>query len=220
VGRNYSEHAEESGFAKPDHPVIFTKFVSSIAGPFTDVDLVPGSVDWEVELVVVLGSGGRNIAENEAWDHVAGLSVGQDISERELQHSGPAPQFSLAKSHAGFSPIGPHLVTLDEIDDVDDIGLGCAINGETVQSGSTKDLIFPVPDLIARISRTVELLPGDVIFTGTPAGVGAGRKPPKFLEVGDVLTSWIEGVGEIEQRFVAVDSISVSASAESQVAAV
>lgn len=203
VGLNYADHAEESGFEKPAHPVIFTKFASSLAGPYTDVQLPPGSVDWEVELVVTLGRGGRNIAEDTAWDYVAGVSVGQDLSERESQHRGPAPQFSLAKSHAGFSPFGPQLVTLDEIRDPDDFRLGCSINGETVQSGSTKDLIFPVPELIAQLSRIVELFPGDVIFTGTPAGVGAGRKPPRFLQPGDVLTSWVSGVGEIEQHLTA-----------------
>jgi len=203
VGLNYSEHAAESGFERPANPVIFTKFQSSLAGPFGEVALPPGSVDWEVELVVVLARGGRRIAEAAAWDRVAGLCVGQDLSERELQHSGPAPQFSLAKSHAGFSPIGPELVTLDAIADPNNLELGCAINGETVQSGQTKDLIFPVPDLIARLSTTVELYPGDVIFTGTPAGVGAGRTPPRFLQDRDVLTSWVTGLGQIEQRLVA-----------------
>lgn len=200
VGLNYAEHAEESGFEKPVHAVIFTKFASSLDGPFKQVSLPHGSVDWEVELVVAVGRGGRNIAVETAWEHVAGVSVGQDLSERELQHSGPAPQFSLAKSYAGFSPFGPQLVTLDEISDPDDLRLGCSINGETVQDGTTKDLIFPIPELIAQLSCVVELFPGDVIFTGTPSGVGAGRKPPRFLQPGDVLTSWISGIGEIEQH--------------------
>lgn len=203
AGLNYSQHAKESGFAEPSDPVVFAKFSSSLAGPFTEVVLPDGSVDWEVELVVVLASGGRNIPEHEAWGHVAGLTVGQDLSERRRQHSGPAPQFSLAKSHAGFSPIGPAIVTLDEIDDPDDLALGCAINGETVQEARTSDLIFPVPDLIARLSQVVELMPGDLIFTGTPSGVGAGRTPKRFLEHGDVLSSWVTGVGAIEQRLVA-----------------
>ncbi|MDQ0790797.1 fumarylacetoacetate hydrolase family protein [Streptomyces sp. B3I8] len=202
VGLNYSAHADESGFDKPPHPVIFTKFTSSISGPYGDVALPAGSVDWEVELVAVLGRGGRNIEESRAWDHVAGVSVGQDLSEREFQHSGPAPQFSLAKSHAGFSPIGPSLVTVDELDDPDDLEIGCAIDGETVQLGRTRELIFPVPELIARLSRIVELYPGDVIFTGTPSGVGAGRKPPRYLQDGNILTSWVGGVGSIEQRLL------------------
>ncbi|MDV6264590.1 fumarylacetoacetate hydrolase family protein [Rhodococcoides yunnanense] len=205
VGLNYGEHASESGFDRPDNPVIFTKFVSSITGPETTVELPAGSVDWEVELVVVLGRGGRNIDSAEAWDHVAGVTVGQDLSERVRQHSGPAPQFNLGKSHAGFSPTGPTLVTVDELDDRDDLVLGAEINGETVQAGRTSQLIFPVPVLIESLSRTVELYPGDIIFTGTPAGVGAGRTPPRYLTAGDVLRSFVTGVGELEQTFV--DSI-------------
>ena len=211
VGLNYSEHASESGFDKPADPVVFTKFVSSLVGPFADVTLPAGSVDWEVELVVVIGRGGRDIDEANAWDHVAGLTIGQDLSERERQHTGPAPQFSLSKSHAGFSPIGPSVVTLDEIDDPGALALGCAIDSEIVQSGSTRDLIFPVPDLISRLSAVVELFPGDLIFTGTPAGVGAGRTPPRFLRPGERLRSWIEGIGEIEQLLVAGDGAASAA---------
>ncbi|WP_280401412.1 fumarylacetoacetate hydrolase family protein [Nocardia carnea] len=203
VGLNYDEHANESGFERPDHPVIFTKFVSSITGPVTTVELPEGSVDWEVEVVVVLGRGGRHISADQAWDHVAGVTVGQDLSERVRQHSGPAPQFSLAKSHAGFSPVGPALVTVDELDDRDDLELGADINGETVQAGRTSQLIFPVPVLIESLSRIVELYPGDLIFTGTPAGVGAGRTPPRYLAAGDRLRSFVTGVGELSQRFVA-----------------
>lgn len=201
VGLNYDAHAAESGFTRPEHPVIFTKFVSSITGPEETVELPEGSVDWEVELVIVMGRGGRHIPTGHAWDYVAGVSVGQDLSERQLQHAGPAPQFSLAKSHAGFSPIGPELVTVDELPDRDDLKLGAEINGETVQYGRTSQLIFPVPVLIADLSATVELYPGDVIFTGTPAGVGAGRTPPRFLAPGDELRSYITGVGEFTQRF-------------------
>jgi 2-keto-4-pentenoate hydratase/2-oxohepta-3-ene-1,7-dioic acid hydratase in catechol pathway len=202
VGLNYAEHADESGFDKPAQPVIFTKFVSSITGPVTSVALPEGHVDWEVELVVVLKAGGRSISAQDAWSHVAGVTVGQDLSERRLQHSGPAPQFSLAKSHDGFSPIGPAVVTADELGDIDDLALGAAINGEQVQAGRTSQLVFGVPSLIEHLSAVVELYPGDVIFTGTPSGVGAGRKPPRFLAVGDVLTSWIDGVGELRQTFV------------------
>ncbi|WP_036454217.1 fumarylacetoacetate hydrolase family protein [Mycolicibacterium smegmatis] len=204
VGLNYSEHAEESGFSRPEQPVIFTKFVSSISGPVTTVALPEGSVDWEVELVVVVGRGGRHIPTERAWDHVAGVAVGQDLSERQRQHSGPAPQFSLAKSHQGFSPIGPALVTIDEVPNRDDLEIGATINGEVVQAGRTGQLIFPVPVLLAKLSETVELYPGDVVFTGTPSGVGAGRTPPRFLNPGDVLCSYIRGVGELKQTFVAV----------------
>jgi 2-keto-4-pentenoate hydratase/2-oxohepta-3-ene-1,7-dioic acid hydratase in catechol pathway len=203
VGLNYQEHADESGFARPDEPVIFTKFASSISGPNTTVVLPEGAVDWEVELVVVIGRGGRHIAADDAWSRVAGVSVGQDLSERRKQHSGPAPQFSLAKSHAGFSPIGPALVTVDELPNVDDLEISAEIDGEVVQHGRTSQLIFPVSELIARLPAVVELYPGDVVFTGTPPGVGAGRKPPRFLRPGNVLRSRIEGVGELTQRFLA-----------------
>jgi 2-keto-4-pentenoate hydratase/2-oxohepta-3-ene-1,7-dioic acid hydratase in catechol pathway len=201
VGLNYDQHAAESGFPRPQQPVIFTKFVSSITGPVSDVSLPDGDVDWEVELVVVLGRGGRNIPAARAWDHVAGLTVGQDISERRRQHSGPAPQFSLAKSHEGFSPIGPVLATPDEFTDPDDLELGATINDQQVQHGRTSDLIFPVPMLIEEISGIVELYPGDVIFTGTPQGIGAGRVPPRFLQSGDVLRSYVTGIGELVQTF-------------------
>lgn len=203
VGLNYQAHADESGFKAPEAPVIFTKFVSSISGPNTTVVLPRGRVDWEVELVVAIGRGGRNIPVDTALDHVAGVTIGQDISERERQHSGPAPQFSLAKSHAGFSPVGPELVTLDEVGDLADLGIGARINDETVQHGNTSQLIFSVPELIAHLSDVVELYPGDLIFTGTPAGVGAGRVPPRYLAPGEILTSWIEGLGEMQQTFVA-----------------
>ncbi|WP_197381201.1 fumarylacetoacetate hydrolase family protein [Mycolicibacterium mengxianglii] len=208
VGLNYSEHAVESGFSRPEQPVIFTKFASSITGPVTTVPLPEGSVDWEVELVVVIGRGGRDIPAERAWRHVAGVTVGQDLSERQRQHSGPAPQFSLAKSHRGFSPMGPALVTVDELADPEDLEIGATINGEVVQEGRTSQLIFPVPVLLANLSQTVELYPGDVVFTGTPAGVGAGRTPPRFLGPGDVLRSYISGIGELEQTFVgAADAV-------------
>jgi 2,4-didehydro-3-deoxy-L-rhamnonate hydrolase len=128
--------------------------------------------------------------------------VGQDLSERVLQQSGPAPQFGLAKSLPGFSPMGPALVTLDEIDQPEDLGLGCAVNGEEMQKGSTADMIFSIPQLVAYLSSVVTLFPGDVIYTGTPPGVGMGRTPPRYLSDGDRLLSWVEGIGELQQHFV------------------
>ena len=205
VGLNYAEHAEESRLARPEEPLIFTKFASSITGPTTTVVLPAGSVDWEVELVVVVGAGGRDIPPEQAWARVAGVTVGQDISERQRQHAGPAPQFSLAKSHAGFAPTGPAVVTVDELDNPDDLRIGADIDGETVQSGRTSQLIFPVAELVSHLSGVVELYPGDLIFTGTPSGVGAGRTPPRFLRPGEVLRSYIEGVGQLVQTFVAGD---------------
>ncbi|MDQ6740736.1 MAG: fumarylacetoacetate hydrolase family protein [Actinomycetota bacterium] len=204
IGLNYSEHAKESGFEQPDTlPPVFTKFLTSITGPDTEVILpAGGNTDWEVELVAIIGREAKNVPAAEAWDHVAGLSVGQDLSERISQLAGPAPQFGLGKSFPGFAPIGPWLVTPDSLADPDDLELGCSIDGEQVQKGRTSELIFSVPALIEGLSRVVTLLPGDVIFTGTPAGVGLGRNPQRFLQPGEQLTSWIEGIGELHQTLV------------------
>ncbi|MGW2771423.1 fumarylacetoacetate hydrolase family protein [Streptomyces olivaceoviridis] len=204
IGLNYREHVDEAGFTAPEGmPPVFTKFASSITGPLTDVVLPEGGhTDWEVELVVVIGRTARRVPEAEAWDHVAGLTVGQDLSERVLQMSGPAPQFGLAKSFPGFSPMGPCLVTPDEFDDPDDLELRCRVNDEEVQHGSTRNLIFPVPALVSKLSQVLELLPGDVVYTGTPSGVGLGRHPQRWLTPGDELVSSIEGIGELRQRFV------------------
>ncbi len=161
------------------------------------MDRSTGRSSW-----AVIGAGGRCIAVGDAWNHVAGLTAGQDISERVLQRTGPAPQFSLAKSHPGFSPMGPWLVTPDELRNPDDVELTCAIDGELVQKGRSRDLIFGVPELIARLSAVLLLLPGDVIYTGTPAGVGMGRTPQRFLRPGEMLTSSITGIGELSQTFV------------------
>ncbi|MFE7422363.1 fumarylacetoacetate hydrolase family protein [Rhodococcus sp. NPDC057529] len=205
IGLNYHEHATESGFDSPTTlPPVFTKYTSSFAGPDTEVILPDGgNVDWEVELVVVIGREAHRVAPSDAWSYVAGLTVGQDISERLSQLRGPAAQFGLGKSFPGFSPQGPWLVTPDEFADPDDLELGCAIDGAEVQKSRTSDLIFPVSELVAALSRTVILYPGDVIFTGTPAGVGIGQKPPRYLQSGERLHSWIEGIGELNQRFVA-----------------
>ncbi|MEV0275899.1 fumarylacetoacetate hydrolase family protein [Streptomyces sp. NPDC050610] len=203
VGLNYRDHAAESGFEAPDGlPPVFTKFATSITGPVTEVALPPGGhTDWEVELVAVIGREARNVAEADAWDYVAGLTAGQDLSERVSQLAGPAPQFSLGKSFPGFAPLGPSLVTVDEFDNPDDLELRCAINGEEVQKGHTRDLIFSVPALVSRLSAVLPLLPGDAIFTGTPAGVGLGRTPQRWLAPGDELVTTIEGIGELRQRF-------------------
>jgi 2-keto-4-pentenoate hydratase/2-oxohepta-3-ene-1,7-dioic acid hydratase in catechol pathway len=202
IGLNYLDHAAESGAPAPEVPVVFTKYVSSFAGPVGEVVLPDGSVDWEVEVVAVIGRTARNVPRERAWAHVAGLTVGQDLSERVLQRRGPSPQFGLAKSHPGFSPMGPALVTLDEIEEPDDLELGCEVNGHPVQRARTVDMIFPIPELVSYLSRIVTLYAGDVIYTGTPPGVGMGRTPPVFLREGDHLHSWITGLGELDQRFV------------------
>lgn len=204
VGLNYRAHAAESGFAAPDRlPPTFTKFASALAGPFVDVVLpAGGNTDWEVELVVVIGQAATKVDEDRAWDCVAGLTVGQDISERVSQLAGPAPQFSLGKSFPNFAPVGPWLVTPDSVPDKDDLAMTCSIDGEVVQDGRTSDLIFSVPSLISKLSASMTLFPGDLIFTGTPAGVGVGRTPPRFLRPGEELHSWIEGIGDMRQVFV------------------
>ncbi|TCN52319.1 2-keto-4-pentenoate hydratase/2-oxohepta-3-ene-1,7-dioic acid hydratase in catechol pathway [Rhodococcus sp. SMB37] len=205
IGLNYHDHAAESGFDSPTSlPPVFTKYVSSFSGPDSEVNIpAGGNVDWEVELVVVIGRDAHRVSASDAWSYVAGLTVGQDISERISQLRGPAAQFGLGKSFPGFSPQGPWLVTPDEFADPDDLELGCAIDGEEVQKSRTSDLIFAVPSVISSLSETVTLYPGDVIFTGTPAGVGVGQKPPRFLQPGEQLTSWIGGIGELHQSFVA-----------------
>jgi 2-keto-4-pentenoate hydratase/2-oxohepta-3-ene-1,7-dioic acid hydratase in catechol pathway len=201
IGLNYRSHAEESGMAVPEVPATFTKFPASLSGPFDEIEIVGGSVDWEVELVAVIGPHADRVAEADAWAHVAGLAVGQDVSDRQLQFAA-GMQFSLGKSRRGYGPIGPWVVTPDEVPDPDDLALGCSVDGETVQDARTSDLIFTVPRLVAELSAVLPLLPGDVIFTGTPAGVGMARKPARALQPGQVLESWIEGIGTIRNRCV------------------
>jgi 2-keto-4-pentenoate hydratase/2-oxohepta-3-ene-1,7-dioic acid hydratase in catechol pathway len=196
IGLNYRSHAEESGMALPAVPATFTKFPASLAGPFDDVELVGTNVDWEVELVAVVGRRADRVAEADGWSHIAGLTVGQDISDRDLQFAAGA-QFSLGKSRRGFGPMGPWLVTPDELANPDDLALGCSVDGETVQDARTSDLIFDIPRLVAELSAVLPLLPGDVIFTGTPAGVGITRQPPRALQPGQVLETWIDGIGTI-----------------------
>lgn len=202
IGLNYRSHAEETGRALPKRPATFTKFPTSLAGPYDAVTLPRGTVDWEVELVAVIGLRAERVNPARAWEHVAGLTVGQDLSERGLQFEA-GQQFSLGKSFARFAPTGPWLVTPDELDHPDDLALGCSLDGETMQSSRTSDLIFSVPQLIAELSSVLVLLPGDLIFTGTPAGVGMARNPPRFLQPNQTLESWIEGIGTIRNRFVA-----------------
>ena len=201
IGLNYRSHAEESGMAIPDVPATFTKFPASLAGPFDDIEIPNDTVDWEVELVAVVGRRADRVAEADGWDHVAGLTVGQDISDRTLQFAAGS-QFSLGKSRRGYGPMGPWVVTPDEVPDRDDLALGCSVDGDVVQDSRTDDLIFSVPQLVAELSRVCPLLPGDVIFTGTPAGVGITSQPVRFLHPGSTLVSWIEGIGEITNRCI------------------
>lgn len=202
IGLNYREHAVETGAPIPDTPLTFTKFASAVNRPFGDIPIDVSTTDWEIELVVVIGTGGRNIAESAAWDAVAGLCVGQDISDRVLQRATQPPQFNLGKSRRGYAPFGPWLVDATTVANRDALALTCTLNGEVVQQSNSSDLIFSIPQLVAYLSNIVELCPGDVIFTGTPSGVGAARTPPRFLTSGDVLVSTIDGVGSITNRCV------------------
>ncbi len=202
IGLNYRAHAAETGRDLPELPATFTKFPASLNGPFGDIALVGDTNDWEVELVAVIGRTADGVAEADGWSHIAGLAVGQDISDRHLQFAAGA-QFSLGKSHTGYGPIGPWVVTLDEIPDPDDLAIRCTLDGEVVQDARTSDLVFGVPRLVAELSGVLPLLPGDVIFTGTPSGVGVARTPQRFLRPGEVIESSIEGVGTIRNRCVA-----------------
>jgi 2-keto-4-pentenoate hydratase/2-oxohepta-3-ene-1,7-dioic acid hydratase in catechol pathway len=205
IGLNYRDHAQEAGLELPTTPMVFTKFPASVSGPYDTIGLPAGSVDFEIELVAVIGRRAHRVAEAAGWSHIAGLTVGQDLSERDLQLQPPVPQqYNLAKSFAGFAPIGPCLVTPDEFADPDTVELGCLLNGEQMQKATTGQLIFSVPALVAYLSSVLPLLPGDLIFTGTPSGIGWARTPQRFLRPGDELVSYVEGVGAMHHRFVPV----------------
>ena len=203
VGGNYRSHMD--GRPLFAHPEIFFMPPSALQNPGDPIRIPRDAIDvhYEGELVVIIGPAASHVSVASAWDHVAGLAVGQDISERILQMASDPPQFSLGKSFPGFGPVGPWLVTLDEFDDPGDLELGCLINGEQMQQGRTRDMIFTVPELIEQLSAIAPLLPGDLIFTGTPSGVGMGRKPPRWLAPGDILSSYVEGIGEMRHRFAA-----------------
>ena len=201
IGLNYKAHAEEGIFSVPEEPTVFTKWPSCIVGPSHAVEL-PVDTDWEIELVVAISRRAYRVGAADAMSYVAGFTVGQDLSDRVLQRKGPAPQWSLGKSRYGFGPTGPWLVTLDEFDNPTDLAIHSSLAGETLQTSRTSMLIFDIPTLIEYISAKCPLLPGDLIFTGTPEGVGYARKPPRFLHPGDVLTSTIEGIGDLVTHFV------------------
>ncbi len=194
IGLNYKDHAREMGMVLPEIPTTFTKFPSCLTGDRAHVKLPSSNVDWEVELVVVMGIKCHEVSSDKAWDYVAGLSIGQDLSERVVQVKAGG-QFSLGKSFPGFGPIGPCLVTPDELADPNDLALKTKINGEVVQDSRTSQMIFSVAEIISKLSEVVTLNPGDVIFTGTPSGVGMSFNPPRYLSPGDIITSEIEGIG-------------------------
>ncbi len=200
IGLNYRSHATESAMELPPAPLTFTKFPSCLVGPQADVELSGPMVDWEVELVVAIGVGGRRISEADAWSHVAGITLGQDISDRAVQLTGKPPQFSLGKSFDTFGPIGPALVSVDSFPDPDDIELWCEVGGDRVQHATTADLIFPVAHLVAYLSSICTLVPGDIIFTGTPDGVGMASG--RFLQDGEVVVSGAAVIGQMANRCV------------------
>jgi 2-keto-4-pentenoate hydratase/2-oxohepta-3-ene-1,7-dioic acid hydratase in catechol pathway len=202
IGLNYRAHAEEGIFSVPEEPTVFTKWPSCIVGPSHAVEL-PVDTDWEIELVVAISRRAYRVSAADALSYIAGFTVGQDLSDRVLQRTGPAPQWSLGKSRYGFGPTGPWLVTLDEFENPGDLAIHSSLAGETLQTSRTSMLIFDIPTLIEYISAKCPLLPGDVIFTGTPEGVGYARTPPRFLHPGDVLTSTIEGIGDLVTHLVA-----------------
>jgi len=202
VGANYADHIGETGRETPKDLAIFTKFPSCLTGPFDPVAIPSEKVDFEAELVVVIGRRTEQVSAAQAWSRVAGLAVGQDISERILQRTSPRNQYCMAKSMPTFGPVGPFVVTPDELSDPDDLAIRCEVNGEVLQNGRTKQLIFSVAEIVVRLSQLCILLPGDLIFTGTPAGVGSLRTPPRFLSPGDVIVTEIEGLGRMENHCV------------------
>ena len=205
IGLNYRDHALETKSPIPSEPIVFSKFSSAVIGPEQQVVLpqVAHEVDYEAELVVVIGKGGKRIPLAKAWEHVAGYIVGNDVSARDWQKGRPGGQWLLGKTPDTFAPTGPYLVTADEVGDPHDLRIQLRLNGVTVQDSRTTELIFGVDQLIAHISQLVTLQPGDLIFTGTPPGVGAARQPPLFLKAGDVMEVEIEHVGVLRNPVVA-----------------
>jgi len=203
IGLNYRSHAQEAGLDIPKSPLVFTKFPNCLVGPRAVVVLSSGFVDYEAELVVVIGRRGRRISASRALEHVAGYTAGQDISDRKLQFADKPPQFSMGKSIDTFGPIGPAVVTLDALADPNDLALSCDVDGERLQSARTSDMIFTVAELIEFLSGLCTLESGDLIFTGTPAGVGSVRNPRRYLAPGQTITTEIEGLGRLVNRCVA-----------------
>jgi 2-keto-4-pentenoate hydratase/2-oxohepta-3-ene-1,7-dioic acid hydratase in catechol pathway len=201
IGLNYADHVEETGMDTPANQIWFAKAATAVNGPYDPVQIPRGSIatDYEAEMVAIIGKGGRHISREDAHKHVVGFCVGNDVSERMWQMK--TPQFSLAKSFDTHAPFGPWITTCDEIDDPHALGLRCLVNGDLRQSSNTKHLIFDIWDQIAELSQVMTLEPGDVIFTGTPGGVGAAMDPRQFLKAGDIVRCEIDGLGHIEAVF-------------------
>jgi 2-keto-4-pentenoate hydratase/2-oxohepta-3-ene-1,7-dioic acid hydratase in catechol pathway len=204
IGLNYRDHAEETGMPIPEAPIVFAKASSCVSGPYDPVLQPEGwqRMDFEVELAVVIGARAKNVAQADALDHIAGYCIGNDVSERSLQKGGPG-EWIKAKSHDSFGPLGPWLVTTDEVPDPQNLDLALDLNGERMQTGSTSTMIFGVAELVSYISKYMTLMPGDVITTGTPPGVGMARNPRVFLKPGDEIRATISGLGEQHFKVVA-----------------
>ena len=206
IGLNYRDHARESGAALPGEPIVFIKATSALAGPEDDLRLPVGGekTDWEVELALVIGARAKYVAVEDAMKHVAGFVLHNDYSERgfQLERHG---QWTKGKSHDGFAPVGPFVATPEELPNHAALRLWLKVNGETKQDGNTANMIFDVPTLVSYVSQFMTLLPGDVISTGTPAGVGLGHKPPLYLRAGDVVEYGVEGLGQARQRILAAE---------------
>ena len=201
---NYRSHAEEAGLAIPTEPHVMAKFPTCICGPGDEVPILDlEMVDYEVELVVAVGRRSKGLAAADAWSHISGMTCGNDVSDRNEQFRPPVRQFSLAKSYDAFGPIGPTMITPDEAADPDDLALSCRVDGELRQQARTSDFIFDVSYLMAWLSRYVTLEVGDLIFTGTPGGVGDSMDPPTYLRDGQVVELEIEGIGTLRNRIVA-----------------
>ena len=201
IGLNYRAHAEETGAELPPAPLVFAKFLNCLAGPTSDVVIYGPTTDWEAELVVVMGSQARDIPADKAWDHIAGLCCGQDISERTTQFASKPPHFDMGKSFDTYGPIGPYVVSPDLLENPSNLAITCDVNDERRQDGRTDDLIFGIEELVAYISSICTLEPGDLIFTGTPSGVGV--MTGTFLKPGDTITTTIEGLGTMTNRCIA-----------------
>jgi len=200
IGLNYRLHAAESGSELPSVPLVFTKFPGCLAGPTADIPVAAPTTDYEAELVVVIGTQCKDVTDGDAWDVVAGLTVGQDVSDRDLQYATKPAQFNLGKSHDGYGPVGPFVVSPDLVPDRNALQVRCEVNGDVRQSDSTANMIFAVSELVGYLSSILTLHPGDLIFTGTPAGVG--RTTGQYLRAGDAVTTTIDGVGTLSNRCV------------------
>ena len=202
LGKNYSEHAKEGGFENPERPLLFCKTPNTLNGPYDPIVLPKSSVqvDWEVELAIIIEKKGKRIKKKDAFSHIAGFTILNDVSGRDAQFSDS--QWFRGKSFDSFAPVGPCVVTPDEIDDVQNLRLTTTVNGNVMQDGNTKDMIFDLPTIIEYISEDITLLPGDILSTGTPSGVGIFRDPPVVLKPGDVVECRIEGIGSIKNEVI------------------